>query len=204
MLIIHADEHFNYAIYYDMRNLQPAYTFSYLAKDMRLSSANFEKASFKIDPLLPKSLRSQTDWYTNTGYNRGHMIAAKEKLYDKKDMLETFYMTNIAPQEEEFNAGCWLDIEGYICETLHEDDEIDSLICVRGSNILICDTLKKTNNERLTIPTQFFVYCRIVRGKKISYACFVINQPDTENSHSWKRHSVEKDSIEATYKIVLP
>lgn len=204
LLIVHASESFNYAVYYDVRTCLPASVFSISWTENKLSSTNFVKTSFKVDPLLPRGLRAQTSWYTNSGYNRGHMISAREKLFSRSQMQETFYLSNIAPQLEEFNAGCWLDIENYLCDTLLEDSSVDSILCVRGTNVLVCDTLQAIEGTPLRIPTLFFVYFKLCSSRSSSSLSFILPHPDTSNTHNWSRHQVTKDSIETTFKISLP
>ena len=45
--------------------------------------------------------------YSYSGYDRGHMAPAGDMKWDKKAMEETFYLTNIAPQDKALNTGAW-------------------------------------------------------------------------------------------------
>lgn len=55
--------------------------------------------------------------YTNTGFDRGHMVRSEERTRTVEDNISTFYMTNIIPQKPDLNRGPWLDFE-YFCEDL--------------------------------------------------------------------------------------
>lgn len=67
------------------------------------------RASFKDDPQVPKAAPRQV--YTNTGYDRGHLVPAHDMAFDKRAMEESFYMSNICPQMPDFNRGIWKRLE---------------------------------------------------------------------------------------------
>lgn len=66
---------------------------------------------FKID-FETKSKVSPDD-YTRSGYDRGHLAPnyAIGSRYGVKAQLETFKMSNIAPQKLELNRGYWKELE---------------------------------------------------------------------------------------------
>lgn len=49
--------------------------------------------------------------YTNSGYDRGHMAPAGDMKWDSQAMEQTFYLTNILPQDHALNTGTWRTIE---------------------------------------------------------------------------------------------
>lgn len=202
-LIIHSDTIFNFAAIYDISDLESVAVFSKILRGQE-TAATTRKGSFRVDPLLPRGLRATTSMYTNSGYDRGHLVPAHEKVWDEECMLQTFFMTNIAPQLEEFNRGCWLDIENYICDDLNQSSQRDTIYCVRGSNILVCDTLERLSDTPIPIPTSFFAAFQIVKGG-VSYSLyFDIEQPDMlEDGHDFWDHQVSKDSLERHYHVKL-
>lgn len=52
--------------------------------------------------------------YTNSGYDRGHMVRSEERTIDDADNKSTFLMTNIIPQTPDLNRGVWLDLEYHL------------------------------------------------------------------------------------------
>ena len=66
--------------------------------------------TFVEDPMVIGTC-SSTDDYTNSGYGRGHMAPAADFKYSASAMDETFYMSNVAPQDKNLNAGAWNDLE---------------------------------------------------------------------------------------------
>ena len=60
--------------------------------------------NFLIDTTLPTGWsRIKTENYTNSGYDRGHMIPSGDRTRNKKDNVATFLMTNVLPQAADNN-----------------------------------------------------------------------------------------------------
>jgi len=73
---------------------------------------------FITDTTLPLGIIKIThDDYTNSGYDRGHLVRSHERSSNPEDNKSTFLMTNIVPQTPDLNRGVWLDFERF-CENL--------------------------------------------------------------------------------------
>ena len=71
-------------------------------------------------------------------YQKGHICASQDRIYDKEANQQTFYMTNIYPQVGNFNGKLWAKLEAqvrtwgknsnvmYVCKggTIDKDSEI--------------------------------------------------------------------------------
>ena len=68
------------------------------------------KKKFSPDPLV-KGYRVQHSDYSNSGYDRGHMAPAADMKWAEQAMRESFYMTNVCPQNQSLNRGDWNDLE---------------------------------------------------------------------------------------------
>lgn len=80
--------------------------------------------SFKSDPKLNWDTKFNDD-YLNSGYDRGHMCPAADNLCQSKTILEeTFYFTNISPQQHSLNSGDWLTLEDYTRDLAKIHDSI--------------------------------------------------------------------------------
>ena len=66
---------------------------------------------FKPDPMVPKDVTATTDDYKYSGYDRGHMAPAADMKWDEQVMKESFYLSNICPQNPNLNGGVWKDLE---------------------------------------------------------------------------------------------
>ncbi len=72
---------------------------------------NNRTEEFTSDPDLPKANQVESWDYAGSGYDRGHMCPAGDNHFDAKAMNESFYMSNVCPQNHELNAGKWNDLE---------------------------------------------------------------------------------------------
>ena len=66
---------------------------------------------FLPDPDLPEAEAVTTDDYKGSGMDRGHLCPAGDNRWHWKAMLESFYMTNICPQDHNLNRGDWKELE---------------------------------------------------------------------------------------------
>jgi len=114
--------------------LRPQYVLSYCSEKntanwvaWQLSSEWFGevprfKGSFINDTLLPDTFsKVRHSNYTNSGYDRGHMVRSEERTATFEDNKSTFYLTNVLPQTPDLNRGVWLDFE-YYCENLCKNE----------------------------------------------------------------------------------
>lgn len=68
------------------------------------------------------------DDYRNSGYDRGHLAPAGDMKWGKLAMEETFYMTNIVPQNRSLNRKAWNKLEQK-CRLRAERDSAVYIIC---------------------------------------------------------------------------
>ncbi len=68
------------------------------------------EGKFAADPDLkgPKAVPSD---YTNSGFDRGHQAPAGNQTTNKELNVQTFYMSNMAPQTKTLNEGIWKKLE---------------------------------------------------------------------------------------------
>lgn len=65
---------------------------------------------FLPDPQV-HGAKAYTSDYKNSGYDRGHMAPAGDMKWSASAMAESFYMTNICPQNRNLNRGDWKELE---------------------------------------------------------------------------------------------
>src|SRR5438093_1449699 len=80
--------------------------------------AKADRGGFEPDPLLPDGFpRVNTDVYTKTGFDRGHMCNSHDRSDSEENNDPTFFLTNIVPQAPNNNHGPWERLEAY-CQSL--------------------------------------------------------------------------------------
>ncbi|NVJ48365.1 MAG: DNA/RNA non-specific endonuclease [Cytophagia bacterium] len=112
---------------------------------------------YREDPMVRTGSATLED-YRNSGYDRGHLLPAGSMKHSYLAMSETFYLSNISPQRNEFNGGAWLSLEEKVREWTRKSD---SLYVVTGG--VLHPGLEKIRGTKVSIPEYF--YKVIVRFK---------------------------------------
>lgn len=109
----------NHVLSFDSQRRTPVWVAEHLTKSSVEGNANRRRSKFQRDPEIdPCFLPDNTDFW-NSGWSRGHMAPAGNNKHSQKAMDETFYFTNILPQNIENNTGFWNRLEIY-CRELTE------------------------------------------------------------------------------------
>jgi endonuclease G, mitochondrial len=104
-----------YALLYD-RNKNTATWVSWQLNETWLGTE--ERLPFAPDPELLKLGTAITpNDYTNSGFDRGHLVPAADRNHTREDAIAVFYMSNIVPQAPDNNRGPWEALESY-CRSL--------------------------------------------------------------------------------------
>ncbi|WP_165782555.1 DNA/RNA non-specific endonuclease [Leptospira neocaledonica] len=111
---------------------------------------------FKPEPLLSKGERAELSDYKNSGYDRGHLAAADNYRSDQRLNDESFYLSNVVPQDHSFNAGIWKKLEEQIRSWVKRYNRV----IVITVPVYIDDKNQfprfiEKNND-LTVPNHFF------------------------------------------------
>ena len=117
--------HNHYTISYSEKHKQPEWVAYELTRDMVLkTTAERGDMGFLPDPNIDKDLAVISSDYTGSGYDRGHLLPAQDMASDEKAMKETFFMSNVSPQEPDFNRGVWKSLESHVRDWAAEFDHI--------------------------------------------------------------------------------
>ena len=83
---------------------------------------------FLPDPDLSPAEAVTTDDYKRSGWDRGHMCPAGDNRWHWRAMQESFYMTNICPQNHNLNRGDWKELEE-ACRAWAQCEEGIYIVC---------------------------------------------------------------------------
>lgn len=100
-----------YTVFYDTKTKVAAYAYEKLTKESLTKFASRDGSTFKVDQDVPKENRAQTTYYTNSGWDRGHLAPAADAVASDKAMEDTFLLTNICPQDPKLNRTYWKAFE---------------------------------------------------------------------------------------------
>ena len=102
--------HEGYVISYNSRNRIPNWVaYELTAEEVRGDEERGERM-FSMDPDYRKKQAMRED-YRDSGWTKGHMAPAADFRWDADAMDETFYLTNVCPQNKLLNANDWEYLE---------------------------------------------------------------------------------------------
>ena len=105
---------------------------------------------FRSDQRVPNPVDANS--YKKSGYDRGHLVPAADMKLNATSMSETFYMTNMSPQNPSFNSGVWNALEGYVRSEVLKSG---SAIVITAPVLLLAETYPMIRSE-ISIPTYYY------------------------------------------------
>ena len=93
-----------------------------------------------------------TDDYKNSGYDRGHMAPAGDMKWSEQAMKESFYLSNICPQNHNLNNGDWKILE----------EHLRKMATLYDTVYIVCGPVISANPKTIgaehtvTVPNAFF------------------------------------------------
>ena len=173
-------EHDNYTLSYSDEHKQPEWVAYELNRDkVENVVASRGHLGFSADPNLP-------DWvepvvsndYTNSGYDRGHLLPAQDMASDPMAMKETFYMTNVSPQDKDFNRGIWKSLEMQVREWAQA---FDNIYVITGP-VLTRRAKKRFPKSKKSIPVPHSYYKIILdfHGSDIKAIAFLMKNEESD------------------------
>jgi len=102
--------HKGFVISYDGDAHIPVWVAYELTDEETRGELDRDEYEFKMDPTYGSTQAMREDYYPND-WSRGHMAPAADFEWDAEAMGETFYLTNICPQDRELNKNDWNYLE---------------------------------------------------------------------------------------------
>lgn len=152
------------------------YTLSYCEKDEQAEWVYYEltsemvngrqprKDEFRPDPMVSTGSAQLSD-YRGSGYDRGHLCPAADMKLNATSMSETFYLSNMSPQDPSFNRGIWESLEA----TVRSWAITEGMIYVVTAGVLTSNK-GKIGASGVTVPQYYYkvIYAPKGQGKMIA------------------------------------
>ncbi|UOK43525.1 MULTISPECIES: DNA/RNA non-specific endonuclease [Flavobacterium] len=149
------------------------YSFSYSEKfeqsewvAYELSTKDFSNGDFKRPYFVqdPKVKTQSADWrnYKKSGYDKGHLCPAADRKRSYQAYVETFFTSNVTPQQHDFNDGVWNRLEE---KTRYWTKKYNGLYVVTGG--VLKGNMKTIGKEKVAVPNYFYKILMTKDGKKM-------------------------------------
>ncbi|MBO4659467.1 MAG: DNA/RNA non-specific endonuclease [Prevotella sp.] len=170
VIIHHVDNEVNFMVEWDCLKKSQRWTCYTLHKgNSQKNVSRYEgNPQYPNDPDLPSAYYFSSDPYYGSGYDHGHILPSYDRLNNSKANFQTFYLTNMQPQRNVFNAGLWLKMENIVSRTWNQNSFRDTLYICKGGTIDEAINILRTTNKGLIVPKYFFmaVLCKNSQGYK--------------------------------------
>jgi len=161
---------------------------AYVLKREHLTQDNRRRPYFMEDPKIPSK---SADWrnYRGSGYDRGHLCPAGDRRFSEQAYNETFYTSNISPQNRDFNAGIWNLLEMQVRQWAKRYGEV---VVVTGG--ILEEGLTEIGEEDVDVPGYY--YKVVTRGGRDNLKAIAFLMPAKDSRAPIQRFVVSVDEIE--------
>ena len=133
-------------------------------EDMPNHSVNYvtDAEGFNYDP------------FWSSGYDHGHICPNADRKYSREANRQTFFLTNMQPQVNKFNAGIWLKMENKLTNSWWPKTAGDTLYIVKGGTIdseeniieYISNRQRSATSKNGYIPVPKYFFMALLRKSK--------------------------------------
>ena len=149
----------------------------------------FERTDkFLLDPEVKTGTACDKD-YVGSGYDRGHLAPAADMGWSEVTVAESFYYSNMSPQEPSFNRGIWKKTEELVREWAIENN---SIYIVTGP--VLTKGLKTIGKNKVSVPKYYYKVVLDYSDPGVKGIGFIM--PNTASKNNPLAYAVSIDSIE--------
>ena len=166
---------------------------AYELKKEYVKNSDYKRPFFIVDP---KIKTGSADWknYKKSGYDKGHLCPAGDMEFGENAYNDTFFTSNISPQNHEFNAGIWNRLEQKVRFWALKYNDV---YVVTGG--ILKGSVKTIGNEKVVVPEYFYKIILDNSNEKFKMIAFLI--PNKGSDKPLYTYVVSVDSIEKSTGI---
>ena len=180
--------HSFYALCYSEPHEQASWVAYDLSRTEATRKASDRTDDFRQDPAVSTGSASLSD-YRGSGYDRGHLAPAGDMTFSGRAMSESFYLSNMSPQEPSFNRGIWRSLESLVRGWAIENGH---LYVVTGG---IFQTVKgKIGSNRVSVPGHYYKVILVNQPLVQKAVAFIL--PNQKGSGPLSRYVTTIDEVE--------
>jgi endonuclease G len=184
-------KHGAYVTSYNTETLIPDWVAYELTADEADARRDREGVEFRMDPDLRGCTQAMREDYSGSGWTKGHLMPAADAAFSNTAMSETFYFTNICPQNEVLNAGDWQYLEKRVRSWA---GRYGSVWVVTGP--IVGNNRYGTIGERDVVVPDSFYKALLVRRKDGSYSSIAFVMDNDEERYYLRDCSMSVNDLE--------
>ena len=151
-----------------------------------------EGIEFRMDPNLKGCTQAMREDYYGSGWTKGHLMPAADAAFSSSTLSETFYFTNICPQNETLNAGDWQYLEKKVRQWANR---YGSVWVVTGP--IVGENRYGTIGDRDVVVPDAFFKALLVRKKNGSYSAIAFVMDNDDDRYYLKDCCMTIDDLES-------
>ena len=179
--------HTYYTLSYSEKDEQPEWVYYELTSDL-IRGKQSRTDDYREDFMI-STISAQLEDYRGSGYDRGHLCPAGDMKLNRTSMSESFYLSNMSPQEKYFNAGIWNTLEDQVRKWALTTGRI--YVVTAG---VLTSNRGKIGSDGVSIPKYFYkvIYDPRGQGKMIAFLL-----PNEKSEKPLQNYVVTVDSLES-------
>ena len=184
-------QHGAYVSSYNTETLIPDWVAYELTSEETGGNRSRDGIEFRMDPDLKGCTQAMREDYSGSGWTKGHLMPAADAAFSSNTLAETFYFTNICPQNETLNAGDWQYLEKRVRQWANR---YGSVWVVTGP--IVGENRYGTIGDRDVVVPDSFYKALLVRKKNGSYSAIAFVMDNDDDRYYLKDCSMSVDDLE--------
>ena len=157
----------------------------------RAAASAVSRSGYEFTPDPEANDGMDTRFYSRSGYDRGHMCPAADNKHSDTAMRESFYLTNICPQDRTLNAGLWNELEQR-CRYLARKYGTMRIEC----GPVLAESPQRIGEKGIAVPEAFFKAVLVRKDGVWQAAGFIMPNRALDPEEDIFKYLVTVDEIE--------
>ena len=179
--------HTGYSLLYNEKYKQA----NWVAYELTKQETNkiFERSNKFISDPKVKSVNAFDKDYKGSGYDKGHLAPAADMGWSATTMTESFYYSNMSPQQQGFNRGIWKKLEELVRTWAIENQAV---YVVTGP--VLSKGLSTIGYNKIAVPNYYYKVILDYKEPNIKGIGFIL--PNESSKSLLQNYAVSIDSVE--------
>ena len=209
LVIVHKTDHntvVNYSVEWDCDKKSQRWSCYEMNKANMTASTSryYGNPQYPLDPDLPLNDYLDRpsedyligDYFWGSGFDHGHICPSADRLYSSEANYQTFYLTNMQPQYNVFNAGLWAIMEKQV-RTWATSKGTEALYVCKGGTIDDESNILKRLSNKLIVPKYFFMALLLKNAQGYRAIAFWCENENVDRTNdSLTKYAISIDELE--------